>query len=84
MSVQKKAHRLVAVNDRGQRIGEDHPRANLSDHEVQLLLELRTEGYSYRWLGEKFEIHYTHARRICLGIKRGQHAARFKRSSPAR
>lgn len=80
MSVQKKAHRLVAVNDRGLRIGETHPRAVLTDHEVDLLLELRAEGYSYRWLGEKFDIHYTHARRICLGHARGQLAERFKRS----
>lgn len=83
MSVQKKAHRLVAVNDQGLRIGETHPRAVLTDHDVVLLLELRAEGYSYRWLGEKFEIHYTHARRICLGQGRAQWAARFKRS-PAR
>ena len=78
MSTQKKA-RMVAVNEKGQRIGEDHPRAELTDHDVELLLELRAEGFSYRWLGKKFEIHYTHARRICMGSRRGQIAARFKR-----
>lgn len=80
MTLQKKANRMVAVNDKGLRIGETHPRAVLDDHEVDLLLELRAQGYSYRWLGLKFEVHYTHARRICLGLKRGQIADRFKRS----
>lgn len=35
--------RLVAVNERGLRIGEGHPRAVLSDHEVELLLQLLEE-----------------------------------------
>ena len=76
--MQKNA-KFVAINDQGQRIGESHPRAVLSDHEVDLMLALREEGYSYRWLGEKFEIHKTHAWRICTGQKRGQVPARFKR-----
>lgn len=35
--------RLVKVNDHGRRIGEDHPRAVLTDHEVDLLMELLDE-----------------------------------------
>lgn len=35
--------RLVAVNERGFRIGEDHPRAVLSDHDVELLHQLLEE-----------------------------------------
>lgn len=35
--------KLVKVNDHGRRIGEDHPRAILTDHEVELLLELLDE-----------------------------------------
>lgn len=30
----------VKINEQGRRIGESHPRAVLSDHEVELLLEL--------------------------------------------
>lgn len=30
----------IKLNERGRRIGESHPRAILSDHEVELLLEL--------------------------------------------
>lgn len=77
-TVSKKA-KLIGVNDRGQRIGESHPRAVLTDHEVELLIELRSEGYSYRWLAEKFEITKMHAWRICMGVKRGQIAVRWRR-----
>jgi hypothetical protein len=33
--------RVVAVNERGQRIGQDHPHAQLTDAEVNILLGLR-------------------------------------------
>jgi hypothetical protein len=74
------SRKWVAVNEKGQRIGETHPRAVLTDRDVELLLELREEGFSYRWLGRKFEIHFTHVRRICLGQKRDQLPYRHKRS----
>jgi hypothetical protein len=79
MTTQKKA-RMVAVNEKGQRIGEDHPRAVLTDHEVDLLLELKAEGYSLAWLAAKFEISRVHAWRIVTGRKRAQTPARFKRN----
>ena len=34
---------LVKINEQGRRIGESHPRAVLTDHEVGLLLDLLTE-----------------------------------------
>lgn len=33
----------VKINEKGRRIGESHPRAILTDHEVDLLMELLTE-----------------------------------------
>lgn len=44
--------------------GEQHPRAKLSDHEVELMRELRAQGKSYRWLAAKFEISLQQAWRI--------------------
>ena len=35
--------RAVKINEYGRRIGESHPRAVLSDHEIELLLELLAE-----------------------------------------
>lgn len=48
-SVQKSAKsRMLAVNDRGYVIGEQHHRAKLSDHEVDLVLALLADGMSER------------------------------------
>lgn len=73
-------NRMVAVNERGQRIGESHPRAVLTDHEVELLLELRAEGFSYGWLARKFEVHKQTVAKICTGTRRSQIAAIFRRT----
>lgn len=35
--------KLVKTNEMGRRIGEDHPRAVLTDHEVGLLIDMLTE-----------------------------------------
>jgi hypothetical protein len=75
----QKIAKMVAVNENGQRVGETHPRAKLTDHEVELLLELRGEGFSYGWLAVKFEISKKHAWRICTGVARGQTPARHRR-----
>lgn len=73
----------VGVNERGRRIGEDNPNATLTDHEVDLLLELReTEGWGYRRLAKHFDISKSQARRIVKGQHRGQQAARFKPRCP--
>lgn len=53
--------RLVAVNDRGRRVGEDHHRAKLTDDEVELIRELAhpsdgAEPMPHRTIAEKFEI----------------------------
>lgn len=71
-------NRMLAVNDRGLRIGESHPRAVLTDHEVGLLLELRAEGMSLSWLAEKFEVSKSQVGRIVRGDQRGQLAVGFR------
>ena len=70
--------RMVAVNEQGLRIGDSHGNAKLSNREVELLLTLREEGWSYRKLADKFEISKGHARDICKGRRRCQTAMRFK------
>lgn len=69
---------VIAVNERGIRIGQDHQHAKLSNREVELLLELRELGFSYGRLAKKFEISKSHARYICKGRWRCQTAAAFK------
>lgn len=68
----------IQVNERGNRIGESNPRAELTDREVDQLLELRAEGYSYGWLARKFEVAKSTVQDWCSGRRRGQTVARVK------
>lgn len=74
-----KRTKLVAVNDRGRRIGQDHPRAKLTDHEVDLIRQLAEEGMSSYAIAEKFEINPRTARRIISCDKRAHTPEKFKR-----
>lgn len=70
--------RIVGVNDRGLRVGDSHHNARLTDGEVDLLLALRDEGWSYQALADKFEISKSGARWICRGRNRCQVATKYK------
>jgi hypothetical protein len=72
-------NRLVVLNERGRPIGESHPRAVLTDHEVELVLELRGEGYSLGWLAKKFECSKGCIQAICDGRNRAHLVARVRR-----
>jgi len=78
-----KPKELVAVNERGRRIGEDHPRAKLSNHEIDLMQELFEEGMTLREAAEKFDISKKHASEIRSGKKRAQYPAEFRRAKKA-
>lgn len=75
----KKRAVLVAVNERGHVVGESHPRAVLTDHEVSLVLELRDEGYSLGWLARKFEVSKGCVQGIVSGRNRSHVIARVRR-----
>lgn len=70
--------RTVWVNEHGLRVGEDHQNAKLTNAEVDLLLALRDEGWSYRQLALKFEISKSSARDFCKGRRRCQVLVRCK------
>jgi hypothetical protein len=65
--VTKKAPRgRIVLNEHGRRINESHPRALLTDHEINLIRKLHEDGLdrqghvirkglSYRQIAEKFE-----------------------------
>jgi hypothetical protein len=69
---------MVAINENGRRIGEDHHLAKLTDHDVGLLLDLRDEGFSYGWLAAKFEISKSAVRWYCIGGRRAQTISGFR------
>lgn len=70
--------RVVAVNERGLRIGEDHRLAKLTNVEIEMVLALRDEGWSYRRLAVKFEISKSAARMYCKGLRRCQSPAGWR------
>lgn len=70
--------RTVAVNERGLRIGEDHRLAKLTNEEVDRLLALRDEGWSYRDLARAFEISKSSVADLVKGRRRCQTPARHK------
>jgi hypothetical protein len=71
--------RLVGVNENGRRVGDFHPNAKLSDGDVELLLEMREEGWGYRRLAAKFEVSKNLVRMICAGKRRCSRVERLKR-----
>ncbi len=73
VSVQKSAkNRLVPVNDQRRRIGQDHPGAVLTDHEVELVHRLREEGLSLGEIARKMEVSKGCVWKIVSGYRRGQ------------
>lgn len=78
-------HQMVKFNERGNRIGESNPRATLTDHEVDLLREMReelkadgTRRYSLGFLALRFRLPKSTVSDICSGRRRAQTAARVK------
>ena len=77
--------RVIKLNLRGNRIGESNPMAELSDHEVDLLLQMREERhddgshrYSLQWLADKFEVPKSTVSDICSGRRRAQAPAKVR------
>lgn len=62
----------LAVNDANRVIGQDHPRASLTDHEVDLIVELREGGMLLRELAEKFDISVSSVFDYVKGRRRAQ------------
>lgn len=70
--------KLIGVNDRGLRVGQDHQRAKLSDAAVELIRQLHEGGMSYRVIAEKFDISKAQVCYICRYKRRATPAVRFK------
>lgn len=71
--------RLVAINDQGRRVGETHPRAKFTDHEVELMRKLRGAGWSFDRLAAAFECAKATVADICHGRIRSQVATGVRR-----
>lgn len=74
----------VAVNENGLLIGESHPRAVLTDHEVDLVLALNADGLSYRAIADKMDVSKGCVAKICSGQRRGQVGVKRRRARAKR
>lgn len=73
--------KLVALNENGNRIGENHPRAKLLDAEIDQVHELREAGLTLRQIGVKMDMSKGGIWKIIHGFRRGQTVARVVRVS---
>lgn len=76
--------RLLILNAQGRRIGESHPRAKLTELDVDLVLRLREAGLSLAGIASKFDdvpggVSKSTVRDICSGRIRAQLCERLVR-----
>lgn len=80
--------RRVRVNERGQRIGEGHPKAVLSDADCERLVADRGPEdaplASYSTLARRYGISKSSVRDILVGRRRGQIGPSVDRALPRR
>lgn len=72
---------LVPVNARGYRIGEQHHRAKLSDHDIELIHELLDGGMTQRLVAQKFEVSRSSIRDIRNGRNRSQTSDAYRQTT---
>ena len=72
---------MVGVNKKNYRVGVSHHRAKITDHEVDLIRQLRDEGMMCREIAEKFEIGESTVWDIVKCKTRAQYPARWRRTT---
>jgi hypothetical protein len=72
--------RTIAVNAKGRRVGDSHHNAQLTNEEIDTLLNLHfVEGWGYRRLAAKFEVSKSSVRNYCLGRARCQVPSQWRK-----
>lgn len=72
------AKRLVAIGESNRRIGEDHPKAKLSNKQVDEVFAMRDRGLSYGRIAMRFNVSKACIRDILIYRTRAQYAIRYK------
>lgn len=70
--------RIVAIGESGNRVGEDHHLAKLTNWEVEMVRQLHDEGMTYRDIAEKMEVSESLVGKICRYQKRAVTAVGFR------
>ncbi len=61
---------LVKKRKRGYRRGDGHHNATLSDHEIELIRQLRDEGMPLTLLAAKFRVSKGYMSKVCRYLAR--------------
>ena len=72
------------VNDQGRVVGEAHHRAVLTDHDCDLIRELRDAGLTHSAIAAKFEVSRSAVQAICALKRRGHLATGHTFARPTR
>jgi DNA invertase Pin-like site-specific DNA recombinase len=70
---------LVALNEKGLRVGETHVNAKLTDAQVEQIREANTQGVSYRLLADRFGHSKSAIAKICRYERRNQIPVNWKK-----
>ena len=62
--------RLIALSSKNRRIGEDHQVAKYSNQEIEQVIQLRYEGFSYTKISKMVDIPRSTCHAICTGKMR--------------
>ena len=69
----------IKRNENNRRIGESHPRSKYTDHEVELILQLRDLGMTIRKIAKKMDVPFSTVGAICSGRSRNQFPSKVTR-----
>ena len=69
----------VQIGEYGKRVGESHGRAKLSDHEIDLVRQLKEEGMPATEIAEKMEISRRYVYKLVNFERRASIVAEWRR-----
>lgn len=70
--------KLVAIGENNRRIGEDHPKAVLTNAQIDQVFDMRERGMSYGQIAMRLKVSKASIRDILSCRTRSQWAVRFK------
>lgn len=50
--------------------GERHPRARLSDQDIEAIRQLKRSGLTYRQIASQYGVHWCYVQKLVLGVRR--------------
>jgi DNA invertase Pin-like site-specific DNA recombinase len=72
--------KMVQIGEYGRCVGESHGRAKLSDHEIDLVRQLREEGMPAAEIAEKFEVSKRYVYKLANYERRACVISEWKRA----